>query len=356
MDVSAWLRDPKAKQVFRLFGWAGTGKSTLARHLTETEDCIKTVEYMAFTGKAALVMQNAGCDDAGTIHSKIYKVKKKKDGTARYVLDKDSPVHNCDLIIVDEVSMVDENLASDVLSFGKKVLVLGDPFQLPPVRGTGFFTEVKPDIMLTEIHRQAADNPIIRMSMDVREGRGLQYGSYGNSKVINKKQVDQSEVMSADQILVGLNKSRINFNDRVRQLKKLPPNKPAFGDKLVCLRNNHMMGLLNGQIWNVKAIKNYEENIFKMSVKPDDDVKRKHARVVSVHDFFFCGRESELSHLDLKGLQQFTFGYALTVHKSQGSQWNDLYLFDESGAFREHKDRHLYTGITRSAEKVTVVR
>ena len=69
--------------------------------------------------------------------------------------------------------MVDEELGRDLLSFGKPVLVLGDPAQLPPVKGGGFFTEAEPDIMLTEVHRQAADNPIIRMSMVVREGGRL---------------------------------------------------------------------------------------------------------------------------------------------------------------------------------------
>ena len=58
--------------------------------------------------------------------------------------------------------MVDEDLGRDLLSFGKPVLVLGDPAQLPPVKGGGFFTEAEPDVMLTEVHRQAADNPIIR--------------------------------------------------------------------------------------------------------------------------------------------------------------------------------------------------
>ena len=56
------------------------------------------------------------------------------------------------------------------MSFGVPVLVLGDPAQLPPIQGGGYFTEAEPDAMLTEVHRQAFDNPIVRLSMDVRAG------------------------------------------------------------------------------------------------------------------------------------------------------------------------------------------
>ena len=71
------------------------------------------------------------------------------------------------------------------------MLVLGDPFQLPPVQGSGFFTNAEPDVMLTEIHRQARDNPIIRLSLDIREGEYLERGIYGESRVIAREDVDR---------------------------------------------------------------------------------------------------------------------------------------------------------------------
>ena len=70
--------------------------------------------------------------------------------------------------MIDECSMVDEELGRDLLSFGKPILVLGDPAQLPPVKGGGFFTETAPDVMLTEIHRQAEGSAIIRASRAAR--------------------------------------------------------------------------------------------------------------------------------------------------------------------------------------------
>ena len=222
--VSAWLKDRDGDQVFRLFGWAGTGKSTLAKHLGGG---LKSVKYAAFTGKAASVMRKRGCRGASTIHSLIYKLESEGAGEPKFTLDEESPAATADLIVIDEVSMVDEPLAKDLLSFGTKVLVLGDPFQLPPVQGAGFFTATEPDIMLTDIQRQARDNPIIRMSLDIREGRALTRGDYGGSRVIGKGEVDQAAVLAADQVLVGRNKTRLQYNDRLRELRGLPFHEPV---------------------------------------------------------------------------------------------------------------------------------
>ncbi|WP_196259888.1 ATP-dependent DNA helicase [Pelagibacterium limicola] len=351
--VAAWLKDPGGAQVFRLFGWAGTGKSTLARHLAKD---VKTVKYAAFTGKAALVMRKRGCKGASTIHSLIYTRISEKEGEPRFVLDPESAAANADLIVIDEVSMVDEVLGTDLLSFGTKVLVLGDPFQLPPVQGEGFFTAKEPDIMLTEIHRQARDNPLVRLSLDIREGRGLDYGTYGESKVIPRADIDQSEVLCVDQVLVGRNKTRLHYNNRIRELKNLPPEIPVKGDRLVCLRNNPQKKLLNGQIWTVAEIKKRAGGTLEMTIDPEDADRTAVQTKVRTHEAFFTGEDAEMSWQLRRQYDEFTYGYCLTVHKAQGSQWDNVYLFDESFVFREEAARWLYTGITRAAERVTVVR
>ena len=148
--IAAWRRDG-GSQVFRLFGYAGTGKTTLARRIAEDVD--GTVVYGAFTGKAASVMRQKGCYDAATIHSLIYRTKEAEEGGPTFTLNRSGPAAKADLIIIDECSMVDSDLGNDLLSFERPVLVLGDPAQLPPVRGGGFFTEAEPDVMLTEVHR-----------------------------------------------------------------------------------------------------------------------------------------------------------------------------------------------------------
>lgn len=351
-QVSEWLKDPNGAQVFRLFGWAGTGKSTLARHLAGD---LKSVRYAAFTGKAALVMRKRGCKGAGTIHSLIYSLISDKEGEPQFALDAESPAADADLIVIDEVSMVDEVLGRDLLSFGTKVLVLGDPFQLPPVQGTGFFTDAEPDLMLTEIHRQARDNPIVRMSLDIREGRRLEYGDYGSSRVVSKRDVDQEAVLAADQVLVGRNKTRLDYNNRIRELLKLPHQQPTVGDRVVCLRNNPRKKLLNGQIWIVIDVTRKNSGKMELLLAAEDVGGRMSEVKVITHRDFFTGAEEAMPWTLRRQFDEFTFGYCLTVHKAQGSQWDNVYLFDESYVFRDDAQRWLYTGITRAAEQITVV-
>jgi len=350
--VSGWLKDPKSPQVFRLFGWAGTGKSTLARHLAKD---VEMVKYAAFTGKAALVMKKHGCKGASTIHSLIYVMTSDKEGEPQFRLDPESAAADADLIVIDEVSMVDEILGQDLLSFGTKILVLGDPFQLPPVQGAGFFTDIEPDIMLTEIHRQARDNPIVQMSIDVREGRKLQLGNYGDSRVISRHDVDQQEVLGADQVLVGRNKTRLDYNNRVRELLKLPHQEPTIGDRVVCLRNNPRKKLLNGQIWIVTDVKRKNAGKYQLALASEEGFGKMVETTVRTHKDFFCGNEEKMSWAVRRQFDEFTFGYCLTVHKAQGSQWDNVFLFNESYVFREEAQRWLYTGLTRAAERITIV-
>ncbi|MBU1174949.1 MAG: AAA family ATPase [Alphaproteobacteria bacterium] len=350
--VSSWLKDEGGDQVFRLFGWAGTGKTTLARHLAAG---LNAVKYAAFTGKAALAMRKRGCRGASTIHSLIYTLVSETEGEPRFVLDRESPAASADLVVIDEVSMVDEALAADLLSFGTKVLVLGDPFQLPPVQGTGYFISEAPDIMLTEIHRQAAENPIVQLSLDIRNGGHLQRGAYGDSKVISRDEVDQQEVLDADQVLVGRNRTRIDYNNRLRELKGLPHGAPVLGDKIVCLRNNPRKKLLNGQIFVVLEVKRKNAGKLEMLLLPEDADAATAEVKVETHLDFFTGTEDQMPWAVRRRFDEFTFGYSLTVHKAQGSQWDHVYLFDESFAFREDGRRWLYTGVTRAVEKITVV-
>ncbi len=249
--VADWLKAKPGRNgtppVFRLFGYAGTGKTTLARHIADGVD--GEVKYAAFTGKAALVMRNKGCDNASTIHSLIYRAKESGVEQPSFELWDDAPASKAKLIVIDECSMVDAELGRDLMSFDCPLLVLGDPAQLPPIQGGGFFTNTEPDAMLTEVHRQAQDDPIVRMSMDIREGRELEIGRHGESEVVPRSELDPDRVMSADQVLVGRNNTRRAYNMRVRQKQNIEDPLPVAGDKLVCLRNNRKKGLFNGGLW-----------------------------------------------------------------------------------------------------------
>src|SRR5262252_4805239 len=251
--VARWLKagpGSGAPQVFRLFGYAGTGKTTLARHIADDVD--GKVLFAAFTGKAALVMRSKGCGGASTIHSLIYRPRDSGAEVPSFDLWEDAPASKAKLIVIDECSMVDAELGRDLLSFGVPVLVLGDPAQLPPIQGGGFFTEAEPDAMLTEVHRQAQDNPIVRLSMDIRASEDIEPGRYGETEVLRKGDLDPQCVLEADQVLVGRNATRRSYNARMSERRGFEDEMPSAGDKLVCLRNNRKKGLFNGGLWTVK--------------------------------------------------------------------------------------------------------
>lgn len=397
--VNQWLKHGD-KQVFTLFGYAGTGKTTLARLLAEGVS--GEVLFGAFTGKAAHVLKTKGCENAATIHSMIYhsrdkskahlvdmkerldiQIKELKDAgmTEDYIdnhpnvrrlqydikteednanqpmftLNTESVVREAALVVIDECSMVDERMGEDLLSFGTPVLVLGDPAQLPPVGGAGFFTEgVKPDVMLTEIHRQAGESPIIRMATDVRNQIALRVGDWGDGCVVLPKgsKLSAERKLEFDQLLVGKNKTRHTMNRGIRKLKGIEDPMPTVGDRLVCLRNNSELGLLNGAIFEVTDVDGNFDAKIHMQVRPEDAMA---SIEVSAHEHHFNGTEGDLKWFEKKEAQEFGYGYALTCHKSQGSQWRDVCVFDESYCFRDKRWRWLYTAITRASDSVTVI-
>ncbi|WP_320200410.1 ATP-dependent DNA helicase [Agrobacterium sp. rho-13.3] len=362
--VSRWLKEGRTP-VFRLFGYAGTGKTTLAKHFAENVD--GEVLFAAFTGKAAQVLRSRGAKNARTIHSLIYRprgeeaVEDEETGKTSiapmFTINRQSSLAKAALIIIDECSMVDEQLGKDLMSFGTPILVLGDPGQLPPVTGGGFFTEQEPDYLLSEIHRQAKDNPIIQLAMDVREGKEIMRGDYGTAQVISKHEVTQSLVLDADQVLVGTNRTRKRYNQRLRELKGFVADYPQSGDKLVCLRNDPAKGLLNGSLWQVMS--SSRETVkpgINLMVRPEDDDMDRGAAKIKLLKAAFEDTETEIPWQTRKRYDEFDYGYALTVHKAQGSQWNNVVLFDESFAFRDSRERWLYTAITRAAETLTIVR
>lgn len=385
-QVGRWLRE-RPSQVFKLAGYAGTGKTTLARHLAESVQ--GRVYFAAFTGKAAHVLTKSGAPNASTIHSLIYNPKNKsqerllqleseraqllthkpvpenllgkvdaaitaeRNNLARpaFSLNMESPLKTAGLLVVDEYSMIDQQMGEDLLSFGCPILALGDPGQLPPIRGSGFFNG-RPDITLTEIHRQARDNPIIWMSQQVREGKDLVPGVYGNSTVesyLRAKPTLAERVLSADQLLVGRNATRQSSNARVRQLREFASPYPVADDKLVCLRNNADAGLLNGQLWRVlEDSREVDGYVYLPALEGEDGAR---VEEITAHAGYFKGLPPD--HWDRRNAQEFDFGYALTVHKSQGSQWDNVLLFDEWGG--RDRQQWLYTAITRAAERINII-
>lgn len=361
--VKRWY-ETGTEQVFRLFGAAGTGKTTLAKFFADNVD--GTTQYTAFTGKACQVLRNKDCGNAATIHSLIYKATRLPDGNVKFIKNNDSPLRYAKLIIADEVSMVDDELGKDLLSFGKKVLVLGDPFQLPPVKGSGFFTKESPDLLLTEVHRQAAESPILRLSMDVRNGKRLRPGDYGDLRITSDR-IDADEAIAFDQIICGKNKSRDAYNSRVRELRGFSGKFPNKGERLICLKNNSTNGLFNGSMWNltlsekanvvldgdggIYPVTEGGQECLKFYLKSADDEGLAQSYVLPEN---FDGDLKDYHWSVKRRFDEFDYGYAITCHKAQGSQWDSVLLFDESYVFQSDQMRWLYTAITRAAKKLTI--
>ena len=379
--VSAWMKDG-SKLFFYLAGYAGTGKTTLAKHFAE--GCEGRVVYGSFTGKAASVMRDKGCHDATTIHRLIYQSRSK--GTLKlkelqaelaaetdtekqtairfrirteveklkqpsFELNDDADIRDASLIIIDECSMVNAAMGKDLLSFNIPVLVLGDPAQLPPVMSAGFFTKQDPDFMLTEVHRQAKESGILKLATDIRMGVALEYCDLGDAQVIAKGDLDPEDVPGYDQVIVGRNKTRHATNKRIRELIGRTSDYPQEGDRLVCLRNNHDLGLLNGEIYTVGSdARVFPDGTLQLFIE-DGSAPQS----VEAWQAPFLGEK--LEHYDSSGnTQEFDFGYVLTCHKAQGSGWPRVLVFDESRFFRADWMRWLYTAATRASEELTIIR
>lgn len=373
--VMEWLKSKPRSPVFHLFGFAGSGKTTLAieirnraaellleqrreaRERSESglREAIPTlVMFAAFTGKAALVMRGKGCSGARTIHSLIYTNTAEPHMEPKWEVNEGSDLSMAGLLIVDECSMLDANMGRDLLSFEVPILVLGDPFQLPPIMGAGFFDTHSPEVMLTDIHRQAQDNPIIRMSMDIREGKRLKQGKYGESQVMLRAAIPKEAVTEAGQVIVGKNDTRQVYNATMRKLLMFDSQIPMQGEKLICLKNNRKLGIFNGGMWTVTDSEDrvLTKNCVWLDLE-SQDIEDKEIDVEVPIDFFL-GKEQEIPREYRARHPEFTYGYAITCHKSQGSQWPSVVVFDESRSFREHAQRWLYTAITRASEKVVV--
>lgn len=393
-EVETWLHDPSS-QVYYLAGYAGTGKTTLAQRLVQEVHGLTL--FAAFTGKAASVLRRRGAPEAQTLHSILYSVSdrdrtrltklqteyKALEDTEEnferrlelekeiqhemklvrspwFMLNPESILADAELLVLDECSMVDQKLGKDTLSFGKKVLVLGDPAQLPPVRGGGFFTSRKPDMLLTEIHRQAADNPIIRWSKVIREGGHLPFGEEGSCRKMQKSKVDKAWYASeadAGQLLTGRNDTRRHLNVTVRRALGRRSQYPEEGEKLVILRNDKDIGVLNGVICTATSDAGYieDEGCLGMNINYEDQPIDGIPVQTSAFDAYIDPKAAE--DIAERHLMQMDYGYALTVHKSQGSQWPTVTLCDDGFNKREptNRRRWLYTAITRAEHNLNII-
>jgi exodeoxyribonuclease-5 len=363
--IIGWYRlAPHNKRFLTLGGYAGTGKTTLVREVVRALG--RHVRVCAYTGKAAHVLRTKGIEEAQTIHSLIYAPETHcsfcdavltKDETCRRYGTRCSkagtettfalvPVLEADLIIVDEASMVDAEIHEDLLSFGIPILYVGDHGQLEPInseRNPRIMAD--PDIRLEQIHRQAANSPVLQFAHHVRQHRAPQ--TFGDDARVLFTSVAPKDAHEYDITLVGKNETRVAMNTRIRRSLGFIGDWPQPSERVVCLRNCKEYGIFNGMLATVLEVRVPDGDPPELDVVTDDGETKKGLKFAP--DQF--GSRRRLDNVSRKRAL-FDFGYALTVQKAQGSEWKRVLVLewihpDTSAA------RWRYTAATRASEHLT---
>ena len=344
-------------------GFAGSGKSTLVQFIIQELRIPESkIAYVAYTGKAALVLKSKGCPGATTAHKLLYHTTELPDGTFEHT-PKEKPDKPLKLIVVDEVSMLEKEQWDILMRWGIHVICLGDPFQLPPISQDNGVLQ-HPHIFLDEIMRQAQDSEIIRLSMDIREGKSLQCFKGKDVWVVPKDTITDRMISTADIVLCGKNATRYYLNQRIRRViwGEQYKDEPIEGDKIICLKNYWNKGdLANGLIGKISFIDKREDFILKTKLVADFTTDDDEFFALNMDYQLFVDGKPLVNQDNWKMYpkeirpMEFDYAYAITCHKAQGGEFGKVVLFNEYlGRDREMYLRWLYTGVTRASEKLVV--
>lgn len=387
------------KHTFELAGYAGTGKSTVVDFVLSNLNINRRYTHMcAPTGTASLVLKSKTPGfTSTTLHRAIYTLDNTNTGFPKFVPNYDG-LSDIELLIVDEASMIGVKMGKDLLSVtraaGVRVLIIGDPEQLPPVSDNGCRAFLdNPDFTLTRIMRQAEDNKIIETSMLIRNNKWFQPDAnlkYGDElMVLSRSKIDTSKLYNAfarcisngGAVIVGKNNTRRALTAQIRNILGFHSNELMDGDKIVIKHNIDLKKsgyfysgdidmLTNGMVGIVSDLEDcgYYYTFTFTSDKFDIEVRELKLRKDILNeevDYMGKGNKSLSTILDNAkretGQEQevginATYGYILTCHNAQGSQWDTVYVIDESSSFKEDASRWLYTAVTRAAKRLVIVK
>lgn len=322
-------------QFFVLAGYAGSGKSTLSKEIARN---VGNCAFAAYTGKAAHVLRTKGAENACTIHGLLYKhTGNDESGNPMFAL---KDVTSSGLVIIDEYSMLGKEMIDDILAKCKKVLFIGDPAQLPPIKEKS--QVLKPDMFLDEIHRQAADNPIIKWAHEIRNGNvPTKPMADGNFIVMRKEDADDAFLDTVEQTIVGKNITKHNVNNAMREFYGFKQRSiyPVRGDKMICLKNNHKEDLYNGYMFALKDDAIQKGENYKINVKGKD---------YAAWGGDILGKDPK-EYNYRSNLERFEYAYAITCHKAQGSEFESVAIFNE--AWGLDRINWIYTAVTRAKEQ-----
>lgn len=364
-------------------GYAGTGKSTLVRFIIDALDVDEDkVAYATYTGKAAEVLRKKGNPNAMTLHRLLYDSIPRQGGGFIRIPKKQL---DYDIVVVDEVSMVPKTMVDMLLAHRVYILFLGDPGQLPQIDKKEAHNLLdRPHVFLDEVMRQAAESEIIQLTMKIRNGEDIPFMHGKEVIVAPKAELVTGHLTWADIIICATNKTRHNMNKQKRELLGysgvLEENeslliKCNYWD--VCNENGD--ALVNGSIGTIKnvfesfrRIPSYvksdirdmptivgefisDDGVSFGNIEFDKNFLLKEEPCIDWRTSYQLGKlKNKIGDIIPK---QATYGYAITGHCSQGSQWDKVLVIEESFPFDkvEHV-RWLYTCCTRPTSRLVLMR
>lgn len=364
-------------------GYAGVGKSTLIRFIIAALNLNPDqVVYIAYTGKAAQVLRSKGCPNAMTAHRLLYKSHPRDDGTFIHIpVDSLAPYK---LVVVDEISMLPKKMWEQLLYYKVHVIALGDPGQLPPVAAEDNNALATPHVFLDEVMRQAAESEIIRLTMDIRSGEPLKPQLGQEVRVVGREELlKQGFLFWADQIIVGKNETRRIINTQMRKgiWKDKYDDEPIVGDRIICLRNDWekinatndaLVNGLTGTLSNIRyatsaaEVNPWMEKTPIIDFQPDFEGAAEFSGIEADYKIFKEGTATITRGFNSNWKKipknyhphEFDYGYAITCHKSQGSEFDKVIVLEEflKSESREDHIKWLYTAATRASKKLIIVK
>lgn len=390
-QIKKWFKSNTPRNNYMtLGGYAGTGKTTLIKWLAKELDIQNRIVYIAYTGKACEVLRRKDIEPAQTIHSFVYMTF-FDEYSNKFIHRLRTEWVTQKLVVVDEASMVPQQLFDALMQIpGKfKILFVGDHGQLPPIKSQLNLMQ-SPHLRLEKVLRQAAENPIIRLSAMAREGNlnfpkkelsnDMGYTFTKGNEFNDDLKVATNEYFRNSVIICSTNRSRVDINQRIRK-RTISDVEKKFcqNERIIFLENNPKEFCFNGQMATI--IDNVEFDNFnrEILIQPDgedrvadslDDFYNKKSdrydciKVVNTETLnvekpspsFLLAKKMELSKGALG--PSVDYGYCITCHKAQGSEFDTVFIKHSNRDKYIWKDnylRWLYTAITRASRRLHFV-